>query len=236
MAKKHVMDRGLQLSMFRVFLKKYYQMDLISEIEWRVINNGIVASEHMGKSFTNKQVEKLDQLLSESKVIEESSKQPRERDKWLSEILSLIEIAQSTSRKNKNSKTLKMGVKILIASIALVVLVNIVWIKSSSVLGLIFFSLGLFIFFLWVILKNICPQCGKYFSFSTVKSEETDRYVTSREEEVVVGQLYIENKKIGEVRNSQNVNYQNVDFRDIDECIHCGHIKEIRRTETRQTN
>jgi hypothetical protein len=236
MAKKHVMDRGLQLSMFRVFLKKYYQLDLISEIEWRVINNGIVASEHMGKSFTNKQVEKLDQLLKESTVIDESSKQPRERDKWLSEIFGLIEIAQSTSKKNKNNKTLKMGIKLLMASVALVVLVNVSWIKSSSVLGLFAFSLGLFIFLFWIISKNTCPQCGKYFSFSTVKSEETDRYVASKEEEVVVGQLYIENKKIGEVRNRQNVNYLNVDFRDIDECIQCGHIKEIRRTETHHTN
>lgn len=236
MAKKHIMDRGLQLTMFRVFLKKYYQMDLISEIEWRVINNGIVASEHLGKSFTNKQVEKLDQLLGESKVIEESNKQPRERDRWLSEILSLIEIAQSTSTKNKNGQVLKTGGKLLIVAVILVLLVNMLLIKSSSALGLISFSLGIFISLFWLISKNTCPQCGKFFPFSTVKSEETDRYVTSQEEEVVIGQLYIENKKIGEIKNRQNVNYLNVDFRDIDECIHCGHIKENRRTETNKAN
>lgn len=232
MATKHVMDRGLQLSMFRVFLKQCFQEGLVSEIEWRVINNGIVASENGGKSFTKKQVDKLDQLIRKERIQLESAKPKTEREKWLMEVLSLMEYAQTGTKESQNRKTLKLLFTLFGSSILIVVLVNLFFIGSKSIAGILLSILLLFVLLSWFIMKNTCPRCGKFFSFSTVKSEETERYVTSREEDLLIGQLYIKDQKIGDIRNKQNVNYLNVDFRDINECIHCGHVKEGRRSET----
>jgi hypothetical protein len=234
MDKKHVMDRGLQLSMFREFLKQYFQGGLVSEIEWRAINNGIVASEHGGKAFTKKQIDKLDQLLRKERIQLELTKSKTEREKWLIEVLSLMEYAQTGTKESQNKKTLKLLFALFGSSILIVFLVNLFLLGSKSIVAIVISILLLFVLLSWFIMKNTCPRCGKFFSFSTVKSEETERYITSREEDVLIGQLYIKDQKIGDIKNRQLVNYLNVDFRDVNECIYCGYMKESRTSETRK--